>query len=54
MREEKRHYNRQASHSKVNIQLGGLNINAELENLSLKGAFVTPLCQDRCRLGGAV
>jgi hypothetical protein len=41
MHKEKRKHTRLALHSKANIQLGDRSIEAESENLSLKGAFVT-------------
>jgi 3-hydroxyacyl-CoA dehydrogenase len=40
MRKEKRKHTRLVLHSKANIQIGNQSIEAESENLSLKGAFV--------------
>jgi len=40
MPKENRKHTRLTLHSKVNIQLGDQSIEAESENLSLKGAFV--------------
>jgi hypothetical protein len=41
----KRKHTRLAMHVKINIKLGGKSIQAESENLSLKGAFVTTVGQ---------
>jgi len=41
MTKEKRKHTRLAVHSKANIKLGGKSIEAESENVSLNGAFVT-------------
>ena len=41
MHKEKRKHSRLAIHSKANIKLGGKSIEAESENVSLNGAFVT-------------
>jgi len=45
MTKEKRKHTRLAVHSKANIKLGGRNIKAESENVSLNGAFVTAVRQ---------
>lgn len=45
MTKEKRKHTRLAIHSKANIRLGGKSIEAESENVSLNGAFVTPVKQ---------
>ena len=45
MTKEKRKYSRLAIHSKANIKLGGTSIEAESENVSLNGAFVTASTQ---------
>lgn len=45
MTKEKRKHTRLAVHSKANIKLGGKSIEAESENVSLNGAFVTAVRQ---------
>ena len=40
MHKEKRQHTRLVLHSKANIKIGDLSIEAASENLSLKGAFV--------------
>ena len=45
MTKEKRKHTRLALHSKANIKLGGKSIEAESENVSLDGAFVTAVRQ---------
>lgn len=41
MREEKRDFTRLAMRAKANIHMDNQNIEAEVENLSVNGAFVT-------------
>ena len=45
MHTEKRKHSRLTLHSKATIQIGGQSIEAESENLSLNGAFVTAIGQ---------
>ena len=45
MRKEKRDFTRLALHARANMLCGDQNIEGALENLSLKGAFVTSRLQ---------
>jgi hypothetical protein len=45
MRKENRAFTRLAMHAKANMLLEGQDVEGEVENLSLKGAFVVAGCQ---------